>query len=113
MAHTGTHAVGEGHVAVRSKLLYQLNDKPPLKDSLFVALQHVCAIFIPVVTPGLLITGALGLEPNKSAYILGMSLFVSGLGTLSCGRLKWIIALRHCGSFPGSRLGCNVPAGSA
>lgn len=81
MTHTGTHAVGEGHVAVRSKLLYQLNDKPPLKDSLFVALQHVCAIFIPVVTPGLLITGALGLDPNRSAYILGMSLFVSGLGT--------------------------------
>ncbi len=65
----------------RSQLLYGLNDKPPVKDSIFVALQHVCAIFIPVVTPGLLITGALGLEPNKAAYILGMSLFVSGVGT--------------------------------
>ncbi|HEY9663942.1 MAG TPA: solute carrier family 23 protein, partial [Allocoleopsis sp.] len=81
MAHAETHgAVGEG--VDRPKLLYGLNDQPPFKDSLFVALQHVCAIFIPVVTPGLLITGALGLDPQKSAYILGMSLFVSGLGTL-------------------------------
>jgi xanthine permease XanP len=81
MAHTATHEVGEGEVKVRSRLLYGLNDKPVFKDALFVAFQHVCAIFIPVVTPGLIITGALGLDAGKSAYILGMSLFVSGLGT--------------------------------
>lgn len=81
MAHAGTHGISEGEVGTRSKLLYGLNDKPPVKDALFVAFQHVCAIFIPVVTPGLLITGALGLDAGKSAYILGMSLFVSGLGT--------------------------------
>ena len=80
MTHAGTHGDG-GEVATRSKLLYGLNDKPSVKDALFVAMQHVCAIFIPVVTPGLLITGALGLEPSKAAYILGMSLFVSGIGT--------------------------------
>lgn len=64
----------------QSSLLYGLNDKPPFKDALFVELQHVCAIFIPVCTSGLLITGALGLDPATS-YILGMSLFVFGLGT--------------------------------
>jgi xanthine permease XanP len=81
MAHMETHAASEDHLPTRSKLLYGLNDKPPFKDALFVAFQHVCAIFIPVVTPGLLITGALGLDPNRTAYILGMSLFVSGVGT--------------------------------
>ena len=80
MTHAETHG-SAGAVATRSKLLYGLNDKPSVKDALFVAMQHVCAIFIPVVTPGLLITGALGLEPSKAAYILGMSLFVSGIGT--------------------------------
>jgi xanthine permease XanP len=80
MTHAETHG-SAGAVATRSKLLYGLNDKPSVKDALFVAMQHVCAIFIPVVTPGLLITGALGLEPSKAAYILGMSLFVSGVGT--------------------------------
>jgi xanthine permease XanP len=81
MAHTATHEIAEGEAKVRSRLLYGLNDKPVFKDALFVAFQHVCAIFIPVVTPGLIITGALGLDAGKSAYILGMSLFVSGLGT--------------------------------
>lgn len=81
MAHAEVHAAGEGAASDRPKLLYNLHDKPPVKDALFVAFQHVCAIFIPVVTPGLLITGALGIDPNKAAYILGMSLFVSGLGT--------------------------------
>lgn len=83
MAHSEAHISGEGEVNTRpqSKLLYNLNDIPPIKEALFVAFQHVCAIFIPIVTPGLLITGALGLDPNKSSYILGMALFVSGLGT--------------------------------
>ena len=80
MAHTDIHQ--EGHASAdRPKLLYGLHDKPPFKDALFVGLQHVCAIFIPVCTPGLLITAALGLEPAKASYILGMSLFVSGIGT--------------------------------
>ena len=82
MAHTDihqeSHAVGEPR---RHRLLYGLHDKPPVKDALFVGLQHVCAIFIPVCTPALLITGALGLQPSESSYILGMSLFVSGIGT--------------------------------
>lgn len=81
MSQIETHAAHGGANQERPKLLYGLNDKPPFKDALFVGLQHVCAIFIPVVTPGLLITGALGLDPAKSSYILGMSLFVSGLGT--------------------------------
>jgi xanthine permease XanP len=88
MAHAATHEVGEGEAQIRSRLLYGLNDKPVFKDALFVAFQHVCAIFIPVVTPGLIITGALGLDAGKSAYILGMSLFVSGLGTfIQCHQL--------------------------
>ncbi len=81
MSEVEVHHAVHGEEVSRAKLLYGLNSKPPVKDALFVALQHVCAIFIPVVTPGLLITGALGLDPNKAAYILGMSLFVSGIGT--------------------------------
>lgn len=81
MSQIETHAAHGEANQERPKLLYGLNDKPPFKDALFVGLQHVCAIFIPVVTPGLLITGALGLDPARSSYILGMSLFVSGLGT--------------------------------
>jgi xanthine permease XanP len=67
---------------VRSNLVYGLNDQPPPGEALLVALQHVCAILIPVVTPGLLITSALGVSGHAAIYIMGMSLFVSGLGTL-------------------------------
>lgn len=81
MAQVEVHQTISAPPETRSKLLYGLNDKPPFQEALFVALQHVCAIFIPVVTPGLLITGALGLDPARASYILGMSLFVSGLGT--------------------------------
>lgn len=80
MAHTDIHQE-HGIAEPQSRLLYGLNDKPPFKDALFVGLQHVSAIFIPVCTPGLLITAALGLDPAQASYILGMSLFVSGLGT--------------------------------
>jgi xanthine permease XanP len=81
MAHTESHNLDGGTSQTRSKLLYGLNDKPPAKDALFVGFQHVCAIFIPVATPALLITGALGLDPKQTAYLLGMSFFVSGIGT--------------------------------
>jgi xanthine permease XanP len=81
MAHAETHDLDGGTSQTRSKLLYGLHDKPPFKDALFVGFQHVCAIFIPVATPALLVTGALGLDPKQTAYLLGMSFFVSGIGT--------------------------------
>lgn len=67
--------------APKHNLLYGLNDKPPVTEAVFVALQHVCAIFIPIVTPGLLVCTALGLDTSTTAYILGMSLFISGIAT--------------------------------
>jgi xanthine permease XanP len=65
----------------RHDLLYGLNDNPPFSEALFVAMQHVCAIFIPIVTPGLLVCTALKLDTPTTAYILGMSLFISGIAT--------------------------------
>lgn len=80
MSHTEIHQ--EGSIAASlPKLLYGLNDKPPFSDAIFVALQHVCAIFIPIVTPGLIIAGALKLDIPTTSYILGMSLLVSGVAT--------------------------------
>jgi xanthine/uracil permease len=32
-------------------LIYGLDEKPPLRLSLFVALQHVLAVFVGIVTP--------------------------------------------------------------
>jgi xanthine permease XanP len=62
-------------------LLYGLNDRPPPAESLFVALQHVLASFVGIITPPLLICSALGAEPATTSYVISMSLFVSGVAT--------------------------------
>ncbi|MGO8816039.1 MAG: hypothetical protein ACLQVG_15460 [Terriglobia bacterium] len=34
-----------------SELIYGLEDRPPLRETLFVALQHVFAVFVGIITP--------------------------------------------------------------
>jgi xanthine permease XanP len=63
-------------------LLYGLNDRPPLRETLFVALQHVLAVFVGIVTPPLIVAGGLKLQPSDTAYLVSMSLFVSGAATI-------------------------------
>ena len=43
-------------------LIYGLNDKPPFKEAFFAALQHLLAIFVAIITPPLIIAGALKLD---------------------------------------------------
>ncbi len=66
---------------MESDLIYQLDDRPPPLESFFAALQHVLASLVGIMTPPLVITGALGLDIADSAYIISMSLFVSGVAT--------------------------------
>jgi xanthine permease XanP len=63
-------------------LLYGLDVRPPLRETLFVALQHVFAVFVAIITPPLLIAGALRLDNADTAYLVSMSLFVSGAATI-------------------------------
>ena len=68
-------------VATPTDLIYGLDAQPPLRETLFAAVQHVLASFIGIITPSLIIGGALGLEPEDRAYLISMSLFVSGIAT--------------------------------
>jgi xanthine permease XanP len=63
-------------------LLYGLDVRPPLRETLFVALQHVFAVFVGMITPPLVIAGALKLDSADTAYLVSMSLFVSGAATI-------------------------------
>jgi xanthine permease XanP len=63
-------------------LIYGLNDKPPLRLSVFVALQHVLAVFVGIVTPPALIARILDLPSADGAFLVSMALLASGLGTL-------------------------------
>jgi xanthine permease XanP len=61
-------------------LIYGLNDRPHLTATVFAALQHVLASFVGIITPTLIMGGALGLQ-SEVPYLISMALFVSGLGT--------------------------------
>jgi xanthine permease XanP len=66
---------------VYSELIYALNDRPPVPEALFAAMQHVMAAFVGIITPPLIICGALELPPADTGFVVSMSLFVSGIAT--------------------------------
>ena len=71
-----------------SVLLYGIEERPPLREAFFAALQHLLAIFIAIVTPPLIIAGALGLDHETTGFLVSMALFASGLSTfLQCRRI--------------------------
>ncbi|MEM9272411.1 MAG: nucleobase:cation symporter-2 family protein [Cyanobacteria bacterium P01_F01_bin.143] len=66
---------------IESDLIYGLEARPPFIESIFVALQHVFACFVGIITPGLIICGALEVPAADTTFILSMSLIVSGIAT--------------------------------
>ncbi|WP_028898059.1 nucleobase:cation symporter-2 family protein [Prevotella sp. HUN102] len=70
------------------ELIYGLNDRPPLRESLFAALQHLLAIFVAIITPPLIISSALQFDIETTGFLVSMSLFVSGIATfIQCYKL--------------------------
>lgn len=65
-----------------SELIYHLEDRPPLPQTLFAAFQHLLAMFVAVITPALLICQALELPTQDTQHIISMSLFASGVASL-------------------------------
>ncbi len=78
----------EQDVAQQNELIYQLEDRPPLKESLFAAFQHLLAIFVAIITPPLIIAGALKLDLETTGYLISMALLASGISTfIQCRRV--------------------------
>ncbi|MCY1409070.1 Xanthine permease XanP [compost metagenome] len=70
-----------------NELVLGLEDKPRLMIGLLAALQHLLAIIVPIVTPGLLICQALGVSARDTNLIVSMSLVISGIATfVQCRR---------------------------
>jgi len=63
-------------------LIYGLDDKPPLRSSIFAALQHVLAVFVGIVTPPLIFAKALKLNASDEGLLVSMALLISGIGTI-------------------------------
>ena len=78
-------------------LSYGLNDRPPMRETLFAALQHLLAIFVAIVTPPLIIAGALELDLETTGFLVSMALFASGVATfVQCKRIGGIGAGLLC-----------------
>ena len=78
---------------MKTDLIYGVEDRPPFKDALFAALQHLLAIFVAIITPPLIIASALKLDVEKTSFLVSMSLFASGVSTFTmpplwCDRSK-------------------------
>lgn len=52
------------------ELIYGLNDRPPLRETLFAALQHLLAIFVAIITPPLIISSALKFDLETTGVLL-------------------------------------------
>ena len=69
-------------------LVYGLDDRPKPLIAFLAAFQHLLAIIVPIVTPGLLICLALGVSRTETNMILSMSLVISGIATfLQCKKV--------------------------
>lgn len=68
-------------MAAQKDLIYGLNVRPPLRETLFAALQHLLAIFVAIITPPLIIASALRFDIQTTGFLVSMSLFVSGIAT--------------------------------
>lgn len=76
------------HPLQKTDLIYQIEDRPPFREALFVALQHLLAIFVAIITPALIISGALGLDSETTAFLVSMSLLTSGIATfIQCKKI--------------------------
>jgi xanthine permease XanP len=64
-----------------SELILGLEDRPGPLIGALAALQHLLAIIVPIVTPGLLICQALGVSARDTNLIVSMSLVISGIAT--------------------------------
>ncbi|MGR6840879.1 uracil-xanthine permease family protein [Aliivibrio wodanis] len=64
-----------------SELIYQLDERPPLPQTLFAALQHLLAMFVAIITPSLIICQTLGVPAAETNTIISMSLFASGISS--------------------------------
>ena len=73
---------------VSSAIIYGIEDRPPFKEALFAALQHLLAIFVAIITPPFIIAEALNLYLETTGFLVSMALFASGVSTfIQCRRV--------------------------
>mgnify|MGYP000747880987 CR=1 FL=1 len=74
---------------MNTDLIYGIDDRPPLKETLFAAIQHLLAIFVAIITPSLdYRRGAETWIWRRPVSWFPMALFASGVSTfVQCRKL--------------------------
>ena len=81
-------AIAPNEATPQVDLIYKIEDKPSFKDAVFAAFQHLLAIFVAIITPPLIIAGALNLDLETTSFLVSMALFASGVSTfIQCRRV--------------------------
>ena len=81
-------AIAPDEATPQVDLIYKIEDKPSFKDAVFAAFQHLLAIFVAIITPPLIIAGALNLDLETTSFLVSMALFASGVSTfIQCRRV--------------------------
>lgn len=76
------------HPLESTDLIYQIEDRPPFREAVFVALQHLLAIFVAIITPPLIVSQALEFDHETTSFLVSMSLLASGISTfVQCHRI--------------------------
>lgn len=67
---------------MNKNVIYQLDGRPKLSESIPLALQHILAMFVGNVTPLIIISNILNLDQQTKASLIQCAMFVSGIVTL-------------------------------
>ncbi|ADE03519.1 uracil-xanthine permease family protein [Haloferax volcanii] len=63
-------------------LEYEIDDRPPLLESILLGIQHVSVMIVPATAVAFIVAGAVGLGVADTAYVVQMVLLFSGLATV-------------------------------
>jgi len=62
-------------------IIYTIEDKPPLKESIFLGIQHYLTMFGATVLIPILLAGAMKMPPGDTALLISTIFLVSGITT--------------------------------
>lgn len=68
--------------SVEQEMIYRIDDKPPFAVSLLLALQHILAAFAGIIAVPLVIGSALNMSVEETSFMVGATIFASGLTTI-------------------------------
>lgn len=71
-----------GHNSTKNTSIYELDGKPPLKQAIPLALQHILAMFAGNVAVPIIVAGAIGMSGDEKTYLIQCAMLVAGLATL-------------------------------